>query len=257
MSTLMPAMWAVAMARAAAPLEASTAAIWTAIRAAITTAISSARPVEAPTPAAVAATIPSAALRPLESRTRIAADARGITANKFFARSVGVAWSARFSGKKNDIFLDDGFRGFTLSGKGSVGFGFDAGDEFLRTLAGVLLGFMFGVVLGFVSRLVPGFLLGLTVCVQIGFGSFDGFLMFAVGFVFGIFASTLGFFVLGVFAIFFVVEVVFCLVSFFFLFVEGCATNQSIGLGARLCFLMLGFDQAGGKSGELLFIKRR
>ena len=253
MSTLMPAMWAVAMARAAAPFEASTAAIWTAIRATITTAISSARPVEAPTPAAVAATIPSAALRPLESRTRIAADARGITANKFFARSVGVAWSARFSGKKNDIFLDDGFRGCTLGGKGSVGFGFDAGDEFLRTLAGVLLGFMFGVVFGVVSRLLPGF----TVRVQIGFGSFDGFLMFAVGFVFGIFASTLGFFVLGVFAIFFIVEVVFRLVSFFFLFVEGCATNQSIGLSARLGFLMLGFDQAGGKSGELLLIKRR
>jgi hypothetical protein len=122
----MPAMRAVAMARAAAALEASTAAIC----AAVTTTISSARAVKAPTPAAVAATIPSAALRPLESRARIAADARGITANEFFAWSIGVARSASFAGKKNDIFLDDGFGSFTLRGKGSVGFGFNAGGEF-------------------------------------------------------------------------------------------------------------------------------
>jgi len=126
----MPAMRAVAMARAAAALEASTAAIWAAVTTTITATISSARTVKAPTPAAVAATIPSAALRPLESRARITADARGITANEFFAWSVGVARSASFAGKKNDIFLDDGFGSFTLHGKGSVGFGFNAGGEF-------------------------------------------------------------------------------------------------------------------------------
>ena len=112
-SALMSAMRAMAMARAAATFEASTAAIWTTIwatvaatiGAAITTAISSARPVKASTPAAVAATIPSAALRPLESRARITADARGITTNEFFAWSVGVAWSARFAGKKNRHLL--------------------------------------------------------------------------------------------------------------------------------------------------------
>ena len=68
-------------------------------------------------------------------------------------------------------------------------------------MAGVLL----GVMLGFVIRLVRGFLLQIMFRVQIGFGSVDGFLMFAVGFVFGIFASALGFLVLRVFAIFFVV----------------------------------------------------
>ena len=199
----MPAMRAVAMARASATasLEASTAAIWAAVTTTITATISSARTVKAPTPAAVAATIPSAALRPLKSGARIAADARGITTNKFFAWSVGVARSASFAGKKNHIFLDDGFGSFTLRGKGSVGFGFHAGDELLRGMAGVLL----GVMLGFVIGLVRGFLLRIMFRVQIGFGSVDGFLMFAVGFVFGIFASALGFLVLRVFAILFVV----------------------------------------------------
>ena len=244
----MPAMRAVAMARAAAALEASTAAIWAAVTTTITATISSARTVKAPTPAAVAATIPSAALRPLESRARIAADARGITANEFFAWSVGVARSASFAGKKNDIFLDDGFGSFTLRGKGSVGFGFNAGGEFFGALAGVLL----GVVIGFVC----GFLLRIMFRVQIGFGSVDGFLMFAVRFVFGIFASALGFLMLGVLAIFFVVEMLVCLVGFFFLFVEGCATNQGVGVGTRLCFLVLRFDHVGGKRGELLLIER-
>jgi len=47
-----------------------------------------------------------------------------------------------------------------------------------------------------------------------------------------------------------------CLVGFFFLFVEGCATNQGVGVGARLCFLVLRFDHVGGKRGELLLIER-
>jgi hypothetical protein len=242
----------VAVARAAAALEASTSAIRTAIGTAITAAISAARPVEASAPTAVAATIPSAALRPLESRARIAADTRGITANEFFARSVGVAGSASFAGKKNHIFLDDGFRSLTLRGKGSVGFGFHAGYELIRAMAGVLLRFTVRFLVGF----VPGFLFGIMFGVQIGFGSFDGFLMFAVGFVFGIFASALGFLVLGVFAIFFFAEMLVCFVSFFFLFVEGCSTSQGVGFGARLCFLMLGFDETSGKRGELLFIER-
>jgi hypothetical protein len=256
----MPTMRAVAVARAAATFEAPAAAIWTTIsttiRAAVTAtiraAISSARAVEASASAAVAATIPSAALRPLESRARIAADARGIAANEFFAWSVGVAWSARLSGKEDGIFLDDGFSGFTLSGKGSVGFGFHAGDEFFRTLAGMLLGFVFRIVFRFTRR----FVVGIVFCVQTGFGSIDGFLMFAVGFVFGIFARAFGILVLGVFTIFFLVEMVFGLVSLFFLFVEGGAINQSVGVGASLRFLVLGFDDVGGKSGELFVIER-
>ena len=251
-STLMPAMRAVAMARATASLEASTAAIWAAITTTITATISPTRTVKAPTSAAVAATIPPAALRPLESRARIAADTRGITTNKFFARSVGIARSTSFAGKKNHIFLDDGFAGFTLRGKRSVGFGFHAGDELLSGMAGVLLGVMLGFVIGFVR----GFLLRIMLRVQIGFGSVDGLLMFAVGFVFGIIASALGFLVLGVFAIFFVVEMLVCVVGFFFLFVEGCAINQGVGVGARLCFLVLRFDHVGGKRGELLLIER-
>ncbi len=259
-SPLMSAMRAVAVARASATFEASTAAIWTTVAAtigaAITTTISSARPVKASTPAAVAATIPSAALRPLESRARIAADARGITTNEFFAWSVWVAWSARFAGKKNHIFFDDGFGSFTLRGNGGVGFGFHAGDEFFRTMAGMLLGLTLRFVFGFVfSRFASGLLVGIMFHVQIGFGSFDGFLMFAVGFVFGIFASALGFLVLGVFAILFVEEMFLCLVSFFFLFVEGRAPNQGVGFGTCLRFLVLGFDHIGGKSGELFFIE--
>jgi hypothetical protein len=248
----MPAMRAVAMARATASLEASMAAIWAAVTTTITATISSTRTVKAPTSAAVAATVPSAALRPLESRARIAADARGITTNKFFAWSVGVARSASFAGKENHIFLDDGFGGFTLRGKRSVGFGFHAGDKLLRGMAGVLLGVMLGLVIG----LVRGFLLRIMFRVQIGFGSVDGVLMFAVGFVFGIFASALGFLVLGVFAIFVVVEMLVCLVDFIFLFVEGCATDQGVGVSARLCFLVLCLDYVGGKRGKLLLIER-
>jgi len=190
-------------------------------------------------------------LRPLETRTRIATDTRGITANEFLAWSVGISWSTRLAGKKNDIFLDDGFRGFTLRGKSSVGFGFDVRDEFFRTLAGMA----FGLILGFAIRFVPGFLFGIVFAVKSGFGSFDGFLMFAVGFVLGIFVSVFGFIVFGIFTIFFVVEVIFGLVSFFIVFVEGGATKQSVGLGASLRFLVLGFDDVGGKSGELLFVE--
>ena len=47
-----------------------------------------------------------------------------------------------------------------------------------------------------------------------------------------------------------------CLVGFFFFFVEGCATNQGVGVGTRLCFLVLRFDHVGGKRGELLLIER-
>ena len=112
--------------------------------------------------------------------------------------------------------------------------------------------FMFGFVIG----LVRGFLLRIMFRVQIGFGSVDDFLMFAVGFVFGIFASALGFLVLGVFVILFLVEMLVCLGGFFFLFVEGCATNQGVGIGARLYFLVLRFDHVGGKRGELLLIER-
>jgi hypothetical protein len=115
---------------------------------------------------------------------------------------------------------------------------------------------MAGVLLGFMLRFVFGFLVRIMFRVQIGFRSFDGLLMFTVSFVFGIFASALGFFVLGVFAIFFVVEMLVALVSFFFLFVEGGAASQGVGLGARLCFLMLGFDEASGERSELFFIER-
>jgi hypothetical protein len=143
-----------------------------------------------------------------------------------------------------------------VSGKGSVGFRLHAGDELLRGVAGVLLGVTLGIMFGFVA----GFVFGVMFRVQIGFGSFDGFLMFAVGFVFGIFASALGFLVLGVFVIFFIAEMLVDLVSFFFvylfLFVERGATSQRVSLRTRLCFLMLGFDQAGGKGGELLVIER-
>ena len=121
----------------------------------------------------------------------------------------------------------------------------------------MLLGLTFRFVFGFVFfRFATGLLVGITFLVQVGFGSVDGFLMFAVGFVFGIFASALGFLVLGVFTIFFIVEMVFGFVSFFFLFVEGGAINQSVGLGARLRFFVLSFDHVGGKRGELLIIER-
>src|SRR5271168_2072252 len=61
------------------------------------------------TAAIVAATVPSAAAkRPLESRTRIPADARGIP-RKLFTRSRSTASTrrARLAGEQNHIFLDD------------------------------------------------------------------------------------------------------------------------------------------------------
>lgn len=245
-STLMPAMRAVAMATATATLEAPAATVGTAI----TTTISSARPIEASPPAAIAATIPSAALRPLETRARIAANARGIPPDKIFAGSVGVAWSAGFPGKKNYVLLDEGFSRFALRGNG-IGFGFNTRRKFPGAMPGV----MFGSVLRIMLRFSREFMFRIMVQVQIRFRSFDGLLMFAVGVLFGFFASAPGFLMLGLFALFFVEEVLFGVVSFFFLLVEGSATNHGVGLGAGLSFLVLGLHQAGGKSGELFIIQ--
>ena len=197
------------MATATATLETPTATVGTAI----TTTISSARPVEASPPAAIAATIPSAALRPLETRARIVANARGIPANKIFAGSVGVARSARFPGKKNSVLLDEGFRGFALRGNGSIGFGCNTRRKFPCAMPGVMFGCVLCIMFGF----SPEFMFGIMLQVQIRFRSFDGLLMFAVGVLFGFFASALGFLMLWVFAVLFVEEVLFGLVSFFFL----------------------------------------
>ena len=107
---MMAAMRPVAMS--AAPLEASTAAI----SATVTTAIPAiGAPIgasaSAPESTAITAAVASAALRALETRTRISANA-----GEIFARGAGVAWRPSFSRQKNGVLfnsgLDDGaFRG--------------------------------------------------------------------------------------------------------------------------------------------------
>jgi hypothetical protein len=244
-STLMAPLRSVTVAASTPALEAATAAIGTAIA----TTVSTARPVEATAPAAIAATIPSAALRPLESRARIAANARGIAANEIFAWSIGVARSAGFTGKQNHILLNEGFGGFAPGGKGGIGFRFQARAEFFGGVAGI-------VVIGCMLRILNRVMLGLIFGVLIRFGSSNPLMMLAVGFVLGVFASALGFLMFRFFVVLLFMQAFIDVVRIIFLFIESRTTNKGIGLGTCLSFFMLGLNQTSGESGELFLVER-
>jgi hypothetical protein len=185
----------------------------------------------------------SAAERPLEARTRVAADARGI-AREIFTGNARTADSRRtgFAGQKNGIVLDDrGFRhGFT--GRSS--------NHFLLGVLG------FGAL---VFRVLVFSVFVLSMFVFAERRRMFGTLVRGVGCEFRAAGGTPGFDFLG----FFFGETrnfhgrnSFRMTGFFFgllfavFFLKFSATDNSIGFS--LGFLVLGFDKSGSKRGDLI-----
>jgi hypothetical protein len=177
------------------------------------------------TPAAIPPAT-AATLRPLKARARIAANTRGV-ALEFFARSrcTGNARSASLAGEENYIVFDNRFAAatFVASGRDCLGI---VVDVFLRDSC-------IGRRCLMNCAIVRG--------VGLGFGAFRGgagfgLLLGAFRFFFGMnfFGSVFGGFVL-------------------FFFFKLRATNDGIGFGVGLRFLMLGFDDIRGKSSENFF----
>lgn len=197
----------------------------------------------AATPTAVSST---AAERPLETRTRVAADSRGIS-RKILARRGRAtnAWSARFTGEKNRVILNGRVfcAGFCRR-RDQFGFG-------ARLLgAGVFRSFVLYTVICFVFRFhmfaqsrrmlstfVRGVSLGFRTCRRAASLDF-------LAFVFG----NLGRFGGSNFFRF--------LRGFHFLFrlvVEFRAANDGIGFSLVLHLLMLGFDEVRSEGRDLIF----
>lgn len=194
--------------------------------------------------AAVIAIASAAAEGPLETGSRIAADARGV-AREILARFRGAgARGARFTGKKNTVILRDGGGRRRFGSGGLQGFmaGFLVPDFFVNFVIadgrGMQGAFVGCIGFGFAERvriqsprldrrdLFIANVLGLN-------------LYFASVNFFGFFRS----FLRSVFYF-------FLIVVFFF---ENRATDERVGCGFRLSFFMLGFDQAGRNYGDILF----
>jgi len=251
---MMPAMRAVAPAT----LEASTTTIWAAITATIRTAIrttitstvtvaaamrtigtsirASAASAETAT---ITAAVASAALRALESGTRIGADA-----GKIFARRAGIARSAGFPGQKHAVIFNNGFDGGTVRGGSRKSFRRNVFDGFVVSEVGAL---GFGQLLAVFCRV--SFLTSFGMRFRVA--GFRGELRFA-RFVFRVFAVFTLF--LLRFGLFFVVAVFLVLgyfmrfvESFGFVFIKIRATNKRVGFGARLGLFVLGFHKASGE----------
>jgi hypothetical protein len=193
-------------------------------------------------PSAVAA---SAAERPLEARTRVAADACGI-ARKIFAGNARAADSRRtgFAREQNGIVLDD--RGFRhgLTGRSSNHFligVFDFDVLVFRLLVFsvfVLSMFVFAERRGMLGTLVRGIRGELRAAS--GTAGFD-----FLGFFFGEARNFHGwnsFRMSGFFLCFF----------FAVLFLKFGTTDNSISFGFGLRFLVLGFDKSGSERGDLI-----
>jgi hypothetical protein len=111
MSTLMTTVrsaWAAFETPAATVSAAVWTSVWTSVPAAISTPFGTAC-TSATIAAAVSTTIAitPATLWALEARTRITADTRGIPANKFLARSVGITRLAGFPGQQDHIVFNN------------------------------------------------------------------------------------------------------------------------------------------------------
>ena len=254
---MMPAMRAVAPAT----LEASTTTIWAAITATIRTAIrttitstvtvaaamrtigtsirASAASAETAT---ITAAVASAALRALESGTRIGADA-----GKIFARRAGIARSAGFPGQKHAVIFNNGFDGGTVRGAYRKCFRRNVFDGFVVSEVGALgLSQLCAIFLSadFLACFAPMFLMA----------GFCGELRF-VGFVLRIFAVFAFFTLILLFFGFFFVVAMFLALGNFVRFVEGLrfvfvkirAPDERVGFGARLGLFVLGFHKASGE----------
>jgi hypothetical protein len=236
------------------------AAVWTAGDGTAIASVSTVTPVSTVatsigTSSASPVAIPPAALRPLETRTRIAADARGIAAHKFFARSVGIAGGTGFTGKQDSFFFQGGTGGSAFRGNGLIAgrfrmvdgrfgmFGARSFDQFGLAIDVV----MFVVVFAVVTFVVGVFFMGFVFMIffrMAGFETPDGMLFFGM---FGIALSCVRLFFVMNFAGGFVF---FLFIVFFF---EDAAPGKVIGFGSSLSLFMLGFDEASGQ-GVQLFI---
>ena len=256
---MMTAMRPVAMS--AAPLEASSAAVPATIRPAISTAVtiaSAMRTIGAPVgastassePAAITASVASAALRALETRTRIGADAREILTRciwitrrtGFPGQEYGVLFDDRFDGgtvgrhSRRHGFRRNVFDGLVVSEVGALGFGHLRAVFFrVRSLA------CFTVML-----FVPG-IGGELFFARLRFSFFPFFLLVLL--FLGFFFAVAVFFALGYFVRF--VE------SLGFVLVKIRATDKRVGFSARLSLFVLGFHKPGGERNRLFIAEGR
>ena len=230
----MRAAWAAAFEPRTAAGTATTAIIGPAAAAIFTTT--------AIVAATVVAIAPTAAVRPLETSPRIAADTRGI-AREILARlgSAG-ARCACFAGQKNGIVFCDyrlgrGFGSGGLDGFAAslfVDFWLADGSRMQRAFVGCIR-FRFAERMRVLSACLDILDLLCTYIVRLAFrlGSMNLLMFFSLGFFF--------------FLLLFLV--------LFGLF-EGGAAHECVGCGVRLCFFVLGFDQAGGDYRNIFLAKR-
>jgi hypothetical protein len=205
-------------------------------------------PIGASTPSAesptITAAVASAALRSLETGTRIGANAREI-----LTRRVRITRSTGLSRKQNGVIFNDRFDGGTLGrNSGRHGFRCHVLDGFVVSQVGALgFGHLRAVFL-LVSALAR---FGLSFRVA----GFRRELCFA-RFVFRVFAVFT--FFLFCFGFFFVVPVFLVLGCFMrfverfrFILIKIRATDQRVGFRAGLRLFVLGFDQASGQRHSL------
>jgi hypothetical protein len=196
---------------------------------------------------AITAAVASAALRALESGTRIGADA-----GKIFARRAGIARSAGFPRQKHGVIFNNGFDSGTIRDDSRTSFRSNVFDGFVVGEVGAL---GFGKLRAVFCRV--SFLASFGMRFRVA--GFRGELRFA-RFVFRVLAVfTLFLLRFGLFfvvTVFLVLGYFMCFVeSFGFVFIKVRATDKGVGFGARLGLFVLGFHQAGGERYSLFFAK--
>ena len=199
---------------------------------------------------AISTTVAStAAERPLEARTRIAADARGVSREVLTrSRWAADAGSTSFAGKQNQVFLDNcgAFRN-RFAGGCRDHFLFEVLRLNMLRLDIALLGGFKVAMLGLVMLLLAmgGVVLGVFLSHVRGefraVGGAAGFHL--LGFFLGEFRNS------GDYCFFRFVRLLFC-----FFFVEFGAADNGIGFRHFRGFFVLGLDKARGKRGDLIFV---
>src|SRR5882724_7247976 len=187
--------------------------------------------------------------RPLEARTRIAADARGVSREVLTrSRWAADAGSTSFAGKQNQVFLDNcgAFRD-RFAGGCRDHFLFEMLRLNMLRLDIALLGGFKVAMLGLVMLLLAmgGVVLGVFLSHVRGefraVGGAAGFHL--LGFFLGEFRNS------GDYCFFRFVRLLFC-----FFFVEFGAADNGIGFRHFRGFFVLGLDKARGKRGDLIFV---
>jgi len=187
----------------------------------------------------------SAALRPLEAGTRVAADARRIAPHKFLAWCARIARTARFAGKEHDVFLDARFAGGARCRHGRVLYflgalpAFFAVEGCFRRLDHFLMFFLLLTIFALFSLVL--FLLGFF---------FAALLLFLLGFLGKLLLGKVVLGVTRVFVSFLVKILVVFLVGLFAFFFKDRATRLGIRRGPCVALLVLGFDQPRRERGE-------